>query len=156
MVTDISPESNIFLIRILNTAFLDYLSNKDVNILIKPHPSYPIDDIIEKYAPNLDIEFSYQSLNELWPKVDYVLSANNTTCGLEAAILGIPVIITHDPNNFNINPLRGYPGVKFIENAKDLFNVLNTKEQIKIPEEYFYLNEDLRNWRHLLSYQITQ
>ena len=153
VVADISPESNIFLIKLLNTAFVNYLSNKEVKILIKPHPSCSIDDIIRRHAPDLSAEFTHKSLTEIWPEVDWIFSANNTTCGLEAVILGLPVIIAHDPDNFNINPLRGYSGVRFIKSAQDLLKALNAKEQIMIPENYFYLNEDLKNWRLLLSGQ---
>ena len=51
----------------------------------------------------------------------------------------------------NLNPLFGFPGLKFISNPEMLSKELQNPVPVNIPEEYFYLDEDLTRWKKLIQ-----
>jgi len=74
---------------------------------------------------------------------------------IEGILLGLPVIIVLDDNNFNFSPLRGEKGVKFVRSSQELkreienfdFNKINIEDKNK----YFWLDSALPRWKSLLG-----
>jgi hypothetical protein len=54
-------------------------------------------------------------------------------------------------NSLNLNPLAGLPGACFVASGVDLVQQLKNPKLIKIPEDYFFLNRNLKLWDGLLQ-----
>ena len=120
-------------------------------ILIKAHPDLPVEKILEKIRPDFKYEITNLSLTKLWPQTDVVYCANSTTACVEVAWLGFPIVISSAVNTMNLNPLVGFPGFNFIASPEILAKELQNPIPIRIPEEYFCLNETLTRWKKLFK-----
>ena len=94
-----------------------------------------------------------QPLKELWAIADVVYCANSTSGCVEAAYLGIPLIIAGPADNLNLNPLYGLTSVNYETNSKMLCEELKNPTKINIPEDYFYLDDNMTLWKELLHDQ---
>ena len=120
-------------------------------ILIKPHPGLSPDGLKVVHECDFEFEIRDQSLNELWPLVDVVYGAHSTGASWEASWFGIPAISVSPVNSLNLNPLAGLPGACFVASGIDLVQQLKNPKLIKIPEDYFFLNRNLKLWDGLLQ-----
>jgi hypothetical protein len=50
-----------------------------------------------------------------------------------------------------LNPLASLEGACFVESGADLSKQLKNPKLVKIPEDYFFLDENLKLWEELLS-----
>ena len=100
---------------------------------------------------DFEFEIRDQSLNELWPLVDVVYGAHSTGASWEASWFGIPAISVSPVNSLNLNRLAGLPGACFVASGVDLVQQLKNPKLIKIPEDYFFLNRNLKLWDGLLQ-----
>jgi surface carbohydrate biosynthesis protein (TIGR04326 family) len=129
----------------------DSLSKKSIEITFKPHPYCPID--IRKYH-TLNLNISYDPLKKLFDNCDVIYSSTATSASAEAYSLGIPVITFIDPLNLNLSPLRGLPGVFFVNSSEDLSNALLASKKYKFSSKYtnkiFLLDLDIPRWKKLL------
>ena len=129
----------------------DSLPKKNIEITFKPHPYCPID--VKKY-PTLNLNISYDPLKKLFDNCDAVYSSTATSASAEAYSLGIPVITFIDPLNFNLSPLRGLPGVFFVNSSEDLSSALLASKKYKFSSKYtnkiFLLDLDIPRWKRLL------
>ena len=146
----VSPETE-FQLDLLNEANAFGGLTSYSRVLIKPHPDLPIEKILREIKPGFKYEVVNQSLSELRSQTDVVYCANSTTVCVEAAWLGFPVIISSPINAMNLNPLFGFPGLNFISNPEMLSKELQNPVPVNIPEEYFYLDEDLTRWKKLIQ-----
>ncbi len=151
VVTDNKQDANILLMKLLDKVFGSDELPMAINIVFKPHPFSPVDKQLREYAPQLNATVSDEVLSNLLPEAEWVLSANYTTSALEAAMVGLPVMISYTPGCLNMSPLRGYRGVRFIANEHDLLNALRAKEKPHVPADYFILNNDLPCWKRLIQ-----
>ena len=146
----IAPETE-FQLNLLNKSnSMDGLA-KYSRILIKAHPDLPVEKILEKIRPDFKYEITNLSLTKLWPQTDVVYCANSTTACVEAAWLGFPIVISSAVNTMNLNSLVGFPGFNFISSPEILAKELQNPIPIRIPEEYFCLNETLTRWKKLFK-----
>lgn len=119
-------------------------------IMVKPHPYCPVEGILQDVAPVLDIEIVKKPLTLLWQQASVVYTANSTSAALEAAVLGLPLLIHQHARNLNLNPLVGLPTVNFVARTKDLINSLNSLRPTSIRQDYVCLDQRLSRWRSLL------
>ena len=152
VIMGITDRENNFLFRLLQEAHAEGGLEKYNQVLIKPHPALSPDGL----APVYESKFEYfikksQSLDELWAEADVVYAAHTTGAAWEASWNGIPAIVTCAVDSLNLNPLSGLPGVQFVANSDDLLKQLNQPSNAKIPEDYFYLEEDLNRWKKLFN-----
>ena len=119
-------------------------------IWVKPHPGLSPDGMKPAYESNIDFLIKDQPLSTLWPEVDVVFGAHSTGASWEASWYGIYAIAVGALDSLNLNPLAGLPGFHFVTNGPELSEQLKNPQLAEIPEDYFFLNEDLKLWKEQL------
>ena len=145
---DYSFENTYHQIKLLEQA-IDLL-NFQPRIIMRPHPSCPIDSRDFNF-----LEITKRSLSELLVEVDMVYTSGSTSAAVDAYCMGLPVVSVLEPEKLNLSPLRGIPGVSFADTPQKLSGFIqhlyegdrNTKEKI----EFFTLNSKLSLWKSLLE-----
>jgi surface carbohydrate biosynthesis protein (TIGR04326 family) len=120
-------------------------------VLVKTHPDISSDGLKPVFGSNFQLSITDQSLNNLWSEVDVVYGAHSTGASWEASWYGIPAISVCAINSLNLNPLASLEGACFVESGADLSKQLKNPKLVKIPEDYFFLDENLKLWEELLS-----
>ena len=124
-------------------------------VTFKPHPDLPVDEILATLKPSFDYTVTSQPLRELLFLADVGYFANSTSGSIEAAYLGIPLIVAGPADNLNLNPLYGSTSVNYVTNSKMLCEELESPTRINIPDDYFYLDNKMTLWKKLLHDQKT-
>ncbi len=118
----------------------------------KPHPAFHLDP---KQSVGLDVPVVGGALAGLLNSYDCVLAGNSTSASVDAFLAGKPVIIACSGSHLNLSPLRGQPGVTFFESPQQLVeSLLGGGSRLGHSgrlNEYFYLEDDLTQWRKLLG-----
>lgn len=130
---------------------LDQATLDDYNLIIKPHPATKIE--LGRYIKH-KIKITTKPIGNLLSKVDLVISSGNTVAAIEALLVGLPVIVTLENNNFNFSPLKGETGVKFIRSNLELKTALENLipiSKIENENKYFWINPELPRWKALLN-----
>jgi surface carbohydrate biosynthesis protein (TIGR04326 family) len=119
-------------------------------IILKPHPACQI----QKYD-NKIMEITKNTLSELLFEVDVVFTSAATTGAIDAYCVGLPVISILDPLTLNLSPLRGVPGVQYVNTPQQLAAAIKFLcENHQSPTDsanYFTLDSNLPRWRTLLQ-----
>ena len=145
---DYSFENTYHQIKLLELA-IDLLNFKP-KIVMRPHPSCPIDS----WDFNI-LEVTKRSLFELLLEVDMVYTSGSTSAAVEAYCMGLPVVSVLEPEKLNLSPLRGISGVSFADTPQKLAGFIQhqyegdrrTSDKI----EFFTLNSKLSRWKSLLE-----
>lgn len=120
-------------------------------IILKPHPACPL----HSYNTTI-LEITKKTLSELLFEVDLVLTSAATTSAIDAYCVGLPVISILDPLTLNLSPLRGVPGVQYVNTPQQLAAAINFLcENYQSPTDsvsYFTLGSDLSKWKTLLKF----
>jgi surface carbohydrate biosynthesis protein (TIGR04326 family) len=120
-------------------------------IIFKQHPGYPL----KKFLTDFELPFSYsmvdENLNTLWSRVDVVYCPNSPGVSLEAAYLGLPIIIPSPVTALNMTPLYGLSGLEFVANSEMLVKKLDNPSTLDIPEDYFFFDRNLTRWKEFLE-----
>lgn len=127
--------------------------SQNVNILIKPHPNpqVPSEILLDQRALKFPVEISTENLSNLWGKADFVFVSGNSSASVEAAIIGLPMILLWDPSGFNRSPLREIPNIVFVTSYKDFITAYdNILEPPRISHLFFCLDESMIRWKKLL------
>jgi surface carbohydrate biosynthesis protein (TIGR04326 family) len=151
MVTGILPEEARFQIQLLEQADEKGGLEQYDQIWIKPHPGLTLDPILKDLKPNFKFNIVTRPIIELMGKTDVVYCANSTGASLEAAWLGVPLIILAAMDSMNLNPLFGFSGQSFIKDCAGLLSALENPKSIEMPKDYFSLDEDLKSWKEILE-----
>jgi surface carbohydrate biosynthesis protein (TIGR04326 family) len=151
LVTGILPEEARFQIYLLNQADKRGGLEKYNQIWIKAHPGLALDPILKDLKPNFKFTIVTCSIIELMEEVDAVYCANSTGVSLEAAWLGVPLIILAAMDSMNLNPLFGFPDQSFVKDCTELLSALENPKLIEMPEDYFFLDENLASWEKILE-----
>ncbi len=118
------------------------------NIIVKPHPSRPINPAD---YPNLVFSISEKPINFLFAECDVVFTSNITSAAVDAYCSRIQLIQLLEGQYFNMSPLREVVGIRYVRDGKELANCLINRDQILLPNNpYFFLNTDLPRWKKLL------
>ena len=120
-------------------------------VFIKPHPGLSPGGLKPVYESGIKFSIKDQPLSELWPDVDVVYGAHSTGASWEASWYGIPAIVVAALGSLDLNPLTGLPGVRFVTNGPELSEQLENPQLAEIPEDYFFLGDDLKLWEALLQ-----
>ena len=51
----------------------------------------------------------------------------------------------------NLNPLFGFNDARFVSDASQLIKALEKPYITEIPEDYFFLDENLESWKKILK-----
>ncbi len=151
VVAGILPEEVRFQIQLLKRAGEEGGLGKYDEVWIKPHPVLMLDPILKDLKPNFKFTIVTRPLIELMEQADVVCCANSTGASLEAAWLGVPLIILAAMDSMNLNPLFGFPGQSFVKDCAEMLAALENPRPIEISRDYFFLDEELRSWKNLLE-----
>ena len=146
---DYLASNNSVQMNLLNEIFNEL---KNLDLTIKSHPACRIR--LEDY-PNLKFKVSERPLADLVRQFDFAYVGSLTSAGLEAYCAGLKVISVLDPATLNLNPLRGFKGVRFVSSAEELSQALvqiqdETNDRDAILQ-YFNTDASLSRWLRLLS-----
>lgn len=137
-------------IQLLSLAEKKGALKKFTQIIIKPHPLIPVENMVEKANFQTLNKIVYQPLSKLWGDAHVVYTSNSTSVSLEAAYHGIPVIIVGASGNLNINALFGTEDVEFIHTVDELCKKLSLfPAEVKPKKDFFELNPALSKWADL-------
>jgi surface carbohydrate biosynthesis protein (TIGR04326 family) len=142
-----TTEQLALLARALRKAGLDRFDK----ILVKPHPDCPVDRILAQLAPDVPVTVVYDPLSRLWAQADLVYTANSTSASVEAALLGLPLIVHVVEDTINLSPLFGRPGAGHVGTVAEFLHGLNSPSSPVVSQDYFCLDEGLPRWRSLLG-----
>jgi surface carbohydrate biosynthesis protein (TIGR04326 family) len=150
IVTGILPKEARFQIEILSQADKQGGLEEYDQVWIKPHPGLTLDPILKDLNPNFKFIIVTRPIIELMEQADVVYCANSTGASLEAAWLGVPLIILAAMDSMNLNPLFGFSDLSFVKNCGELLPVLKNPKLIEMPEDFFFLDENLKSWEEIL------
>ena len=119
-------------------------------VTIKPHPSTPVDKILADHLFDFTPRVTNTPLSELFADADVVFAANSTSAAIEAAWVGLPLILMAAIGEINLSALRGMKGVDFVATAADLEKQLNTPARIELSPDCYCLDPELAKWKKLL------
>jgi surface carbohydrate biosynthesis protein (TIGR04326 family) len=151
MVGGIFPEEARFQIQLLKQADKQGGLGKYDEVWIKSHPGLALDPILKDLKPNFKFTIVTRPIIELMEQADVIYCSNSTGASLEAAWLGIPLIILAAMDSMNLNPLFGFPDQPFVKDCAGLLSALENPGLVDMPEDYFFLDENLRSWKDLLK-----
>ena len=151
MIAGILPEEARFQIQLLEQADEQGGLEQYDQVWIKPHPGLTLDPILKDLKPNFKFNIVTRPIIELMEKTDVVYCANSTGASLEAAWLGVPLIIIAAMDSMNLNPLFGFPGQSFIKDCAGLLSALENPKSVEMPKDYFFLDENLKSWGEILG-----
>ena len=151
MVAGIIPEEVRFQIQLLKQANEKGGLEKYKEIWIKPHPGLSLDNILKELKPDFKFTLITDPIIVLMEQTDVVYCSNSTGASLEAAWLGVPLIILAAKDSMNLNPLLGFPDQVFVKDCAGLLLALKNPRVVGMPEDYFFLDEELRSWENLFE-----
>ena len=145
---DYSIEDTNHQIRILEKAI--GLLNFNPVVIMRPHPYSQFNDRDFNF-----LEVTKRTLPELLVNVDMVYTSASTSAAVDAYCMGLPVVSTLDPKKLNLSPLRGIPGVIFVDTPHKLARFIQHQYQgVAEPGErieFFNLDSKLRRWMGLFE-----
>lgn len=116
--------------------------------LIKPHPAFPIE---VRHYPSIHFHMRQESIQSLLGECDVVFASNTTSAAVDAFCAGVPVVQMMDGRTFNMSPLRGQPGVTYVEFPEALADALNQAQRPeRRPPGLFNFDPELARWHRLL------
>lgn len=122
----------------------------EISYVFKPHPACTVKT---SDFPSLKLEVTDSPLAELLSDCDVVFTSNITSAAVDAYCSGLPVVQLLEGLAFNMSPLRGLKGVRYVTTPKELADALIDVDDCDygMTESYFFLNEELPRWRKLIS-----
>jgi len=150
---DFSPEKTSDMLQVVIDALHDIDGHVDVTL--KLHPACKPEEL-ENLVPSIKIKDS--SLQTQLQENDLAFCSSLTAATLDAAIVGLPVVVMLDGMDFNFSPLRNFAGVEFIRDGSDLKTALTAGDFFKpniTTENIFNLDDKLPKWQSLISKTLT-
>ncbi len=152
VLTDYDRNVSVDQVRMLGRTMKEGAISSPVYITIKPHPNLDIGKIAAACLPAGSYEITNAPLSELLSDAHVAYTGNFTSASLDTSYSKVPTIIALSGTQINMSPLRGVPGVTFVTNPSELAEAINNPEPPNLPDNYFYLNNDLRLWQKLLEH----
>lgn len=122
-------------------------------VTVKPHPYLPVEeqlkDLIGPMARNVRI--STAPMPEELDKAPVVWASNSTTAVLEAALMGLPVMVMQPAGDFDLCPIQDVPGLVRTASVTEVRTALQHLAPLTMAPDYLCLDPDLPRWRDLLK-----
>ncbi|GEM_PF-2309714 len=103
------------------------INNKDVSLVIKPHPMdilEPYHDVLKKFDLEDRVSFSDSNLKQLFSQVDAVITEDSTS-GVEAIRKNLPCIHAHFANSNPVLSFGEYKAALLARSSQELIQSLN-------------------------------
>jgi len=122
----------------------------DSKVVFKPHPALGIGAYTLLGA---DISIFDGSISDALSDCNVVFAGPITSASVDAYCSHIPVVQMLNPDSFNMSPLVGLPGIKFVSTSNDLPKAImeSAKSVHEDTSQYFFLDNELPRWRSLVS-----
>jgi surface carbohydrate biosynthesis protein (TIGR04326 family) len=145
---DIVPSVNELVLRAVSCT--SKLLTRRVTFYVRAHPACPINLAI---TPEIEFKLSDASLIESLQRCDAVLTGGGTSAAVDAYCSGIRVIQVLSPEQFNMCPLRGLPGVAYVRSALKLQQVIDDLTFASCDDSvaYFNLDDQIPGWKEILE-----
>ena len=128
----------------------------DMTFTVKPHPSWAVDPA---NFPALRFTVSTDPLAEILGDFDVAYSTSLTSAAVDACFAGLAVVVMQNQNELNFSPLRGRPGVRFVNTAAELAEALQSDAESSAAygglSDFFYLDSDLHRWKRLVGFDAS-
>lgn len=119
---------------------------------IKPHPYYPVDELLKEFLGDArKPEVVTTPLPGELAARPVVWASNSTTAALEAALMGLPVLVMQPAGDFDLCPLQDVEGLPRTHDVASVRQALERPSPIRVPDGYLCLEKDLLRWRRLLG-----
>ena len=137
------PIENEFMLSLLEQSFiLENLKNSIGRVVFRPHPFYPSSNLINQINWDIPYEIAEGKMIDLMEGCDFVFSTFSTSSVVEAAWLGLPLIICGASTELNCCPLLGVEEVPFVRSAEELGILLRNPKVIEIPNDFLFIDKD--------------
>ena len=121
-------------------------------VLIKPHPYLPVEAMLEEYLGSAEKPaVTTTPLPQLLADHPMVWASNSTTAVLEAAIMGLPVLVMQPAGDFDLCPLQDIAGLARTSDVASVRTALAAPAPLNIAPDYLCLDTALPRWRALLG-----
>ena len=150
VILDINLKTSLKQIRIIEKLINDF---KNINIVIKTHPTSNIEKILTKKIRKM---CTSKSLKNLFNDCNAVLTSNITSANFEAAHLQLPIFCYDEPESFNLSPILDKKIINFFNNYLDLKKLILKRNfpKYKINSKNFVFNLNRKNkmWQKIIRY----
>jgi surface carbohydrate biosynthesis protein (TIGR04326 family) len=145
---DITPSVNYHLMKTVSDA-RKLLVRKAI-FYVRPHPACPVD---LASLTQIDFKVSDASMIESFNTCNVVVTGGSTSAAVDAYCSGLQVIQVLLPQQFNMCPLRGLPGVTYVRSAQKLKQVIDEFMFASYTDRkaYFNLDDRLPSWKKILD-----
>ncbi len=123
------------------------------SVTVKPHPYLPVERSLERLlGPEAKtLRISTAPMPRELEDRPMVWASNSTTAVLEAALMGLPVLVMQPSGDFDLCPLQDLPGLARTGSVEEVAEALRSPAPLDLPEDYLRLDEGLPRWRTLLG-----
>ncbi len=144
---DINPSVNYLLVKTVSDAAKILV--RKASFYVRAHPACPVD--LASVA-EIDLKEADASLIESFNKCNVVVTGGGTSAAVDAYCSGLKVIQVLLPQQFNMCPLRGLPGVDYVRNAQSLKQKIDQFVLSSYTDRiaYFNLDDQILKWKNLL------
>ncbi|MBI3294155.1 MAG: hypothetical protein HYZ71_05430 [Deltaproteobacteria bacterium] len=149
VLTGYDQSENRFQLNLLFSAQQLGLTSYD-RIRIKPHPFCDVRSLI---SSDRGMELVYSPFRDLIETTDVVFCSSTTSIAMEAAWLGLPIVLASPGRGMNLSPLFGNPEIEWAKSGAELHHLLKAPKPINIEDNYFKLDANLTEWKTLLELQ---
>lgn len=147
ILSDYASSSLPTLLNVLTEALQS--SGAHVVTTIKAHPNCPVNP--EEF-PLLSLRVTNEPVSTLVNDFDVAYSGNVTSAAMDVHVAGLPVVVLRDSGELNYSPLRGRPGVRFVDTSAELAEALEgVFEPVSDAGDLFFLDPALPRWSRLLA-----
>ena len=125
---------------------------KAQDVTIKPHPYLPVEGMLEAClgsAPKPGV--TNTPLPEMLASHPMVWASNSTTAVLEAALMGLPVLVMRPVGDFDLCPLQDIAELARTSDVESVRKALADPKPLAVASDYLCLEKDLPRWRALLG-----
>lgn len=119
-------------------------------ITIKAHPDTPVDDLVALFQLGPRVTIKDEPIVSLLAHADVVFAANSTSVAVEAAWMGLPLILTTAIGGLNLSPLNGVADVCFVHSPDTLAAALKNPRCVDVSPDTYLLDTKLPRWEALL------
>ncbi len=122
-------------------------------VTVKPHPYLPVEAKLKALLGEMakDLRISTASMPEELRYAPVVWASNSTTAVLEAAIMGLPVMVMPPKGDFDLCPVQDVPGLVRTADAAAVRAALADPKPLGMAPDYLCLDPALPRWRALLG-----
>ncbi len=149
VATSYYSENNEIMLKTLSLAQQQgYLSILH-NIIIKPHPICPVENLLKKYFNEMPQQVSGR-IEDFLIEGTIVYTDSSTSVAQLAIYKSLPLIVHAPENNFDLGSLCDIPNISFVKNSQQFLQSVKKCSIVHIQKNYFYLDKKLPRWKKIL------